>query len=105
MEGDTIKQEERKEKFRKNISEEPVSYSKQNYIAETLSKNKYQGCLLRKMFGTILEVNQRRTETNGRENKKTNDKVLHPREDVDWLYMPRKEGGKELWSIDNSVDA
>ena len=38
LDGDTIKQEEMKEKLRKNDSEEPESYSKQNCIAETLSK-------------------------------------------------------------------
>ena len=32
-------------------------------------------------------------------------KALHPRDDVDRLYVPRKEGGKGLASIENSVDA
>ena len=35
LEADNIKQEERKKKLRKNISGEPESYSRQNYIAET----------------------------------------------------------------------
>ena len=38
LEADTIKQEKMKEKLRKNISEEPESYSRQNYIVETFSK-------------------------------------------------------------------
>ena len=38
LKTDTIKQKEMKEKIRKNISGEPVSYSRQNYITETLSK-------------------------------------------------------------------
>ena len=29
--------------------------------------------MARKIFGTMLEVDQRRTETNGPKNKKTND--------------------------------
>ena len=33
-----IKQVEMKEKFKNNISGEPESYSRQNYLAETLSK-------------------------------------------------------------------
>ena len=37
LEADTIKQVEMKEKT-KNISREPESYPRQNYIAETLSK-------------------------------------------------------------------
>ena len=35
----------------------------------------------------------------------TMDKTLHPRDDVDRLYVSRKEGGKGLASIENSVDA
>ena len=67
LEADTIKQVEMKEKnFLKCISEEPVNYSRQNSIARTSSK----GCPTCK---TTLEVDQRRTQTNGPENKKTND--------------------------------
>ena len=32
-------------------------------------------------------------------------KALHPRDDVDRLYVPRKEAGKGLASIEYSVDA
>ena len=32
-------------------------------------------------------------------------KALHPRDDVDRLYVSRKEGGRGLASIENSVDA
>ena len=32
-------------------------------------------------------------------------KALHPRDDVDKLYVFRKEGGRELASIEDSVDA
>ena len=31
-------------------------------------------------------------------------KALHPRDDVDRLYVSRKEGGRELASIEDSVD-
>ena len=31
-------------------------------------------------------------------------KALHPRDDVDKLYEPRKEGGRGLASIEDSVD-
>ena len=34
----------------------------------------------------------------------TKHKVLHPRDDVDRLYVPRKEGGRGLASIEDSVD-
>ena len=32
-------------------------------------------------------------------------KALHPRDDVDRLYVSRKEGGRRLASIEDSVDA
>ena len=32
-------------------------------------------------------------------------KALHPRDDVDRLYIPRKEGGRGLASIEDTVDA
>ena len=31
-------------------------------------------------------------------------KAFHPRDDVDWLYVPRKERGRGLASIEDSVD-
>ena len=31
-------------------------------------------------------------------------KALHPRDDGDRLYVPRKEGGRGLASIEDSVD-
>ena len=31
-------------------------------------------------------------------------KALHPRDDIDRLYVSRKEGGRELVSIEDSVD-
>ena len=35
----------------------------------------------------------------------TMNKALHPRDDVDRLYVPRKEGGRGLAGIEDSVDA
>ena len=32
-------------------------------------------------------------------------KTLHPRDDVDRLYVSRKEGGRGLTSIEDSIDA
>ena len=31
-------------------------------------------------------------------------KALHPRDDVDRLYVPRKEGGRGLVSIEDGID-
>ena len=35
----------------------------------------------------------------------TTHKALHPRDDVDRLHVSRKEGGRGLASIEDSVDA
>ena len=35
----------------------------------------------------------------------TKHKALHPRDDLDRLYVSRKEGGRGLASIEGSVDA
>ena len=34
----------------------------------------------------------------------TMDKALHPRDDVDILYVSRRKGGRGLTSIEDSVD-
>ena len=34
----------------------------------------------------------------------TRHKALHPRDDVDGLYVPRKEEGRGLASIEDSVE-
>ena len=42
------------------------------------------------------------TQTNGLKDKKVDpfDEVLQPRDDIDRLYVPEKEGGRELVSVD-----
>ena len=58
-------------------------------------------CIRRKIFGTILEV-----EMDQRTRKlMIMHKALHPRDDVDRLYLSRKEGGKGLTNIKGSVNA
>ena len=94
LEADTIKQEAMKEKkSRKNMSEEPESYSRQNYKGldnwthphVRYSKPKKLNKCTRKLM--------------------TTHNVLHPRDNVDRLYMPRKEGARGLTSIEDNVDA
>ena len=43
-------------KIKKSISEEPENYTRQNSRKGTLSRDKYLGCLSRKILETILEV-------------------------------------------------
>ena len=62
----------------------------------------YQSC---KIDGTILKMDQGKLQTNGPENKiMTIHKILHPRDDINRLYVSRNEGKKELASIKKSVD-
>ena len=42
---------------------------------------------------------------NNNNNNNNNNKALHPRDDVDRLYVSRKEGGRRLASIEDSVNA
>ena len=97
LEADTIRQGENKTKLRKNISE-LVNYSRQNYLAKTLSKD----CIPRKMKWSREEVKEM---DKIRRKLMTMYKALHPRDDVDRLYVSRKWGEGGLASIEDSVDA
>ena len=52
-------------------------------------------------------MDQRRTKAKGPKNRKlmAMHKTLHPRDDVDRLYVSRKEEGRGLARIEDSVDA
>ena len=90
-----------KKKLRKNISEESESYLRQN-LQNPIQRNKYLDCSPRNIFGTILEVKQMAQRTR---KLMTMHKALHPRDNVNRLYVPRKGGGRGLFSIWDNVDA
>ena len=46
-----------------------------------------------------------RFDNNNNNNNNNNNKALHSRDDVDRLYVSRKEGGRGLASIEDNVDA
>ena len=75
-------------------------------LQEPYKKNKSLDCPPIQIIGTICEVDQKRTLKNAPENKNvlTMHKALHPRDDIDRLYVLRKEGGRWLTSIEDSVD-
>ena len=52
-----------KEKIKKEYLRRTRKLLEKNYRAETYQSNEYLGCLPRKIFGTILEMNQRRLQT------------------------------------------
>ena len=59
---------------------------------------RYSGPFLKWTRDELQQMNQRTRKP------MTMRKVLHPRDDVDWLYVSRKEGGRGLPSIEDSVD-
>ena len=65
--------------------------------------DKHLSCPLRKILGTIFKVDERRTSTNGVENKKTHN-VLHIWNNIDGLYESKKEGGRGPANIEDNVD-
>ena len=104
LEANTIKQIE---KFKKNISGELENYSRIKINSRNLIKGRntwavplvrYSGPFLKWTKDELRQMDQRTRKL------MTMHKVLHPRDDVDRLYVPRKEGGRRLASIENSVD-
>ena len=73
--NDTIKQMEMKEKKnQKRASQKNQKTTRDKTLSqEPCQRDKYLGCLPCKILGTILDEDQRRTQTNEPENKKTND--------------------------------
>ena len=60
---------------------------------------RYSGPLLKWTREELKQMDQRTRKL------MTMHKTLHPRDDVDRLYVSRKEGGRGLTSIEDSVDA
>ena len=97
-----------KTRFEKNISGELENYPRQNSPAKTSSKGintwavtpvKYSGPFLKWTRDELKQMDQRTRKL------MTMHKALHPWDDVDRLYVSRKEGGREPASIEESVDA
>ena len=60
-------------KKKKSFSDKQQKFSKPNSAVGISSKGKHLGCLFCKILGTILEIDEGKTLTNGPENKKVND--------------------------------
>ena len=70
-------------------------------LQKPCQRDKYLGCQPCKILGTILQVKQMDQRTR---KLMTVHKALHPRDDVDRQYVPRREKGRGLASIEGSVD-
>ena len=106
LEADTIKQVEMKNKIQK----EYIRRTRKLFGTKLSSRNlikgintwaaslvRYSGPFLKKPF-VLRQMDQRTRKL------MTMHKALHPRDGVDRLYVPRKEGGGGLASIEDSVD-
>ena len=108
LEADTIKQVQMKDKIQKEYLRRTrkllkIKLSCRNLI---IGINTWDVLLVR-YSGPFLKWTRDELKQMDKRTRKlmTMHKVLHPRDDVDRLYVSRKEGGRGLASIEDSVDA
>ena len=108
LETDIIKQVEMKEKNQKEYHKRTRKLLETKLCSRNLIKGIntwavslvwYSGPLLRWTREKLKQIDQRTRKLMSMH------KALHPRDDVDRLYVSRKEGGRGLTSIEDSVDA
>ena len=106
LESDTIKQVEMKNKIQKEYLRRTRKQLETKLSSRNLIKGintwavplvRYSGPFLKWTRDEFRQMNQRTRKL------MTIHKALHPRDDVDRLYVPRKEGGRRLASIEDSV--
>ena len=108
LEADTIKQVEMKDKIRKEYLRRTRKLLETKLSSRNLTKGidtwavllvRYSGYFLKWTRDELKQMDQRTRKL------MTMHKALHPRDDVDRLYVSRKEGRRGLASIEDSVDA
>ena len=105
--ADTIKHAEMKEKIKKK---EYLMRSRKLLKTKLHSRNLIKGMntwvvSLKRYSGAFLKWMRELHQMDQRTRKLTIHKALRPRYDVDRLHVTRNEGGKELASIQGSIDA
>ena len=108
LEADTIKQVEMKNKISKEYLRRTSKLLETKLSSRNLIKGintwavpliRYSGPFLKWTRDELKQMDQRTRKL------MTMHKALHSRDDVDRLYVSRKEGGRGLASIEDSVDA
>ena len=108
LEADTIKQVKMKDKIRKEYHRRTRKLLESKLSSRNLIKRiktgtvplvKYSGPFLKWTRDQLKQMNQRTRKL------MTIHKALQPRDDVDRQYLSRKEGGRGLASIEDTVDA
>ena len=108
LEADTIKQVEMKDKIQKEYCRRTRKQLETKlYCRNLIKRNKYLGCILVRYLRAFLKWTRDELKQMDQRTGKlmTMHKALHPRDDIDRLYVSRKEGGRGLASIEDSVDA
>ena len=103
MEKDTIKKADMKEKKIPQQNEK-TSWN-QDLLQKSHQRNKHYGSPPCKVLRTILKMDEKWTQKNGRQDKKIDLQGFTPRDDIDRIYTSRKKGGRGPTSIKNCVDA
>ena len=103
LEADTIKQVEMKEKIQKEYLRRTrklleTTLSCRNLIKGINTLVRYSGPFLKWTRDELKQMDRRTRKL------MTMNKVLHPRDDVNRLYVSRKEDGRGLTSTEESVD-
>ena len=107
LEADTIKQAEMKEKIQKEYLRRTRKLFETKLNGRNLIKgiNTWAVPLVRYSRSFLMWTREELKQMNQRTRKlMTMHKALHPRDDVDRLYVFRKEGGRGLASIEDSID-
>ena len=108
LEADTIKQVQMKDKIQKEYLRRTRKLLETKLSCRNLIKRintwaaplvRYSGPFLKWKRDELKQMDQRTRKL------MTMHKALHPRDDVDRLYVSRKEGGRGLAGIEDSVDA
>ena len=108
LEADTIKQVEMKDQIRKEYLRRTRKLLETKLSSRNLIKGintwavplvRYSGPFLKWIRDEFKQMDQRIRKP------MTMHKILHPIDDVDRLHVSRKEGGRGLTSIEDSVDA
>ena len=104
LKADNIKQVEMKDKIQKEYPRRTRKLPETKLSSRNLIKGintwavplvRYSGPFLKWTSDELRQMNQRTRKL------MTMHKALHPRDDVDRLYVPRKEGGRGLTSIED----
>ena len=101
LEADSIKQAEMKEKIRKEW--ESFFFCSRNLIKAI----NIWAVLFERFSGSFLKLTREEFRRMGQRIRKlmTMHEVLHPRNDIDRLYLSRKEGGRGQTSIEDCIYA